>query len=163
VNILKPGDIVFYPDTGKFKHKIFTWLQKLGNEMGDMEELSFTHVGMISTEPDLMIEMKWPRPSFSFFGDDMRPKVIMRPKCGDEYKIRAIYWCYFNINERYSFLNMLFGKFGLTKAHKVCSAWVDMAYKMAGYPLTCESDSLVSPNELASSGSLEIIQGGCHG
>jgi hypothetical protein len=159
---VQPGDLIFYVDTGdSWKHSIFSWLQKIGGEMGGLREgpMSFTHVAMISTEPDLIVELKWPRPKFRLFADDMRKKVIMRPKCPNDVKIRAIYWCYFNIDTKYSFLSMLLGKFGLQKAYKVCSGWLDMAYKEAGYSLSKDGDKLVSPNELYSSDKLIKVEG----
>lgn len=156
--MLKPGDLIFYPDDGYWKHSIFTWFQKIGGEMGGCKDTSYTHVAMISTEPDLVVEMKWPRPKFRLFVDDMREKIIMRPKCSDEFKLRALYWCYFNIDSNYSFLNMILGKLGLTKAYKVCSAWIDESYKEGGFPLTSMSDKLVSPNELFSSDKMERIE-----
>lgn len=154
---LKPGDLIFYPDDGAWKHRFFSWLQRLGGEMGKVQYPGYTHVAMISTEPDLIVQMHWPRPGFEFVADDMRPKVIYRPMCSDAVKMRAIYWCYMNIGDHYSFFNMLMGKLGLAKCYKVCSGWVDTAYKEAGFPLTPESDKLVSPNELASSGVIDYV------
>lgn len=156
---LKPGDIVFFPDDGSLKRTIFTKFQVWANEMGKMsKETSMTHVGLISTEPDLMIDMRWPSPKFSFFADDQRKKVVMRPKCSDDVKTRAIYWFYFNIDTHYSFWDMALGNFGITKAYKFCSGMVDKAYKEAGFPLTGTSDWIVSPNELVSSDKLEFIE-----
>ena len=157
MTVLKPGDLIFYPDDGAWRHNFFAWLQKIGGEMGKIEPPGYTHVAMVSSEPDLIVQMKWPRPSFEFFADDMRPKVIYRPMCTDEVKMRAIYWCYMNINDHYSFLNMILGKFGVMQCHKVCSGWIDTAYKMAGFPLTPETDKMTSPNELASSGVIDYV------
>lgn len=147
----QPGDIIFYPTTGEFKHDVFAKLQRWAGEMGDVKGPGFTHVGMISTEPDLIIDMKWPRPSFRFVVDDMRPKLVMRATCPHDFKLRAIYWAYFHINDHYSFWEMLWGNVGAMKAYKFCSGWVDRAYKEAGFPLTKMTDWIVSPNELASS------------
>jgi uncharacterized protein YycO len=151
---LQPGDLIFYPDDGYWRHSIFAWLQKKTGELGTIKDPVYTHVAMISSEPDLIVEMKWPRPAFRFFADDTREKIILRPKCDDKIKLRAIYWCYFNIDAHYSFWNMLFGKMNLTTAYKVCSGFVDTAYKEAGFSLTPMSDKCVSPNELASSDKL---------
>lgn len=156
---LKPGDIIFYPDSGHWQNRIFTLLQEWGGQMGKMSrETSMTHVGMISTEPDLIIDMKWPRPTFRFIADDMRTKIVMRPKCDETTKIRAIYWAYFHINDRYSFWKMLLGQFGVAHVHQVCSAWVASAYKEAGFALVDVGDKLVSPNELVSSDKMDFIE-----
>lgn len=155
----KPGDIIFFPDDGTWKRHLFTLMQKWGKQMGKMDmETSMTHVGMISTEPDLMIDMTWPRPRFSFFADDTRKKIVMRPKCDDAIKLRAIYWFYFNIGNHYSFWDMLVGISGITKSFKFCSGMVDRAYKEAGFPLTPMCEWVVSPNELVSSDKLEFIE-----
>lgn len=146
----QPGDIIFYPNTGQLKYAVFAKLQEWANEMGSAPAPGFTHVGMISTEPDLMIDMRWPRPKFSFIADDMRPKVVMRPLCERDTKLRAVYWFYFNIGEHYSFWDMFLGNFGATRSYKFCSGMVDRAYREAGYPLT-KKDWIVSPNELYSS------------
>ena len=152
---LMPGDIVFYPDSGKWRNRIFTLLQDWGGQMGKMSRKnSITHVGIVSTETDLMMDMRWPRPNFRFIADDMRPKIVMRPGCDDVTKTRAIYWCYLHINDRYSFWDMLLGAFGLIHVHTVCSAWVATAYKEAGFALVEMGDKLVSPNELVSSDKL---------
>lgn len=127
------------------------------------EGLSFTHVAMISTEPDLVVEMRWPSPKFRLFADDLRKKVIMRPKCPNDVKIKAIYWCYFNIDAEYSFWNMLLGRFGWAQGYKVCSGWIDMAFKEAGFLLSSESDKLVSPNELYSSDKLIKVEDKIYG
>lgn len=148
---VKPGDIVFYPDDGNWKHSIFAKLQEWGGELGSWAGKPITHVGMISTEPDLMIDMKWPRPRFSFFADDVREKIVMRPACDEAIRLRAIYWCYFHINEHYSFADMVLGKFGAVHSYKICSGWVSAAYKEAGFPLVRFDDKLVSPHELISS------------
>lgn len=162
--ILKPGDIIFYPNDGIWKHNIFAKLQEWANEMGKMsKETSMTHVGMVSTESDLMIDMKWPRPRFSFIAADQRKRIVMRPRCGDDIKLRAIYWFYFNIDTRYSFLDMFLGNFGITKAYKFCSGMVDKAYKEAGFPLTKTEDWIISPNELISSDKLDFIEEVSHG
>jgi uncharacterized protein YycO len=157
VSILKPGDLIFYPDDGNWKHRIFSWLQKIGGEMGKMTYPGYTHVAMVSTEPDLAVEMVWPRPRFRFIADDIRAKVIYRPMCGDIIKTRAISWCYLNIGEHYSFIDMVLGRMGLLHCHQVCSGWVDEAYKKAGFPLTSVKETLVSPNELASSGVIDYV------
>lgn len=160
---LKPGDIIFYPDDGSLRRTMFTKLQMMAGEMGKMsKETSMTHVGMVSTEPDLMIDMKWPRPHFSFIADDQRKRIVMRPRCGDEFKMRAIYWFYFNIGTHYSFLDMLLGNFGIVKSYKFCSGMVDRAYREAGFPLTA-NDWVVSPNELISSDKLDFIEEVSHG
>jgi hypothetical protein len=151
---IAPGDLIFYPDDGNWRHHFFAWIQKIGGELGTYTGTPITHVAMISTEPDLIIEMAWPRPRFRFFADDTRAKIIMRPDCDEIYKMRAIYNCYLDIAESYSFFDMVLGKFGFTKAHKVCSAWIDAAYKEAGFNLTPVSDNLVSPNEMISSSNL---------
>lgn len=156
---LKPGDIIFYPNDGAWKHNIFAKIQSWAKEMGKMSpDTSMTHVGMVSTEPDLMIDMRWPRPTFRFIADDMRKKIVMRAKCDDIIKIRAIYWFYFHIGEHYSFIDMFLGNFGITKAYKFCSGMVDRAYKEAGFPLTPSCDWIVSPNELISSDKLDFIE-----
>lgn len=156
---LKAGDIVFYPDTGKWQNRIFTLMQEWGDQMGKMSrETSMTHVGMISTEPDLIIDMKWPRPTFRFIADDTRKKIVMRPKCDDTLKLRAIYWFYFNIGHHYSFWDMLTGVTGINRSFKFCSGMVDRAYKEAGFPLTPTCEWVVSPNELVSSDKLEFIE-----
>jgi len=154
---VKPGDLIFYPDDGNWKHAVFGWLQKIGGEIGSWSGKPITHVAMISTEPDLIVEMKWPRPKFRLYADDLREKIVMRPKCDNVTKMRAIYWCYFNIEAHYSFLEMLLGKFGFTSAYKVCSGWVDRAYDEAGYPLVNVKDKLVSPCELIGSEFLEKV------
>lgn len=156
--IYQPGDIIFYPTDGSWKRNIFAKLQQWGNEMGDVKGPGFTHVGMVASDPDLMIDMKWPRPRFSFLVDDQRPKIVMRPSCEREFKLRAIYWCYFHINDHYSFWEMLWGNFGAVKSYKFCSGWVDRAYKEAGFALTPTCDWVVSPNELASSEKLVIVK-----
>jgi len=159
MNELKAGDIIFYPNDGSWQRTIFAKMQEWANEMGSLsKDVSFTHVGMVSTEPDLMIDMKWPRPRFSFIADDQRRRIVMRPKCDEMYKLRAIYWFYFNMDKHYSFWDMILGNFGITKAYKFCSGMVDRAYKEAGFPLTGMMDWLVSPNELASSDKIEFIE-----
>lgn len=155
---LRPGDIIFYPNDGSWRRNIFALMQEWAGEMGKMtKETSFTHVGMVSTEPDLMIDMKWPRPRFSFIADDQRKRIVMRPRCDDKFKLRAIYWFYFNMDTHYSFLDMLLGNFGITRSYKFCSGMVDRAYKEAGFDLT-RKDWIVSPNELASSDKLDFIE-----
>ena len=149
-----PGDLIFYPDDGYWKHTIFAWLQKKTGELGKITGTPYTHVAMIANDPDLVVEMKWPRPAFRFFADDTREKIILRPKCDDKIKLRAIYWCYFNVDTSYSPLNMALGFFKLAQAYKMCSGFVDRAYREAGFSLTPESDKCVSPNELASSDKL---------
>jgi hypothetical protein len=148
---LEPGDLLFYPDDGKWKHAIFAKAQEWAGEMGEVKSPGMTHVALVAFPSDLGVDMKWPKPAFRFMADDSRPKRIMRPGCDERTKLRAIYWCYMNIGEHYSFVDMLLGKMGLVRCYKVCSAWVDRAYKEAGFPLTSESDKLVSPNELFSS------------
>jgi len=154
---VKPGDIILYPDSGAWKHHIFALLQEKFGELGNIKEPIYTHVAMIANDPDLVVEMKWPRPRFRFFADDVREKVIMRPKVDQKVITRAIYWCYMNIDTNYSFLNMILGKMGVTKSYKVCSGWIDTAFKEAGSPLTSTDDVLISPNELASSHLLERV------
>ena len=161
---LKPGDIIFYPDDGEWKHHIFALMQKWAGEMGKLDgTVTFTHVGMVSTEPDLMIDMKWPRPRFSFIADDQRKRIVMRPRCGEDIKTRAIYWFYFNIDTRYSFLDMVLGNLGLLRSYKFCSGMVDRAFKEAGFAITPMDDRIVSPNELASSDKLDFIEEVSHG
>ena len=154
---LKPGDILLYPDDGVWKHHIFAVLQEKFGELGNVKSPIYTHAAMVATETDLVVEMKWPRPKFRFFADDTRERHIFRPKCDDKFKIRALYWCYLNINDHYSFVNMVLGYMKLAQAHKVCSGWVDTSFKEAGYPLFSVDEKLVSPNELASSDKLERI------
>lgn len=156
---LRPGDIVFYPDSGHWRNRLFTLLQLWGGQMGKMTlETSMTHVGMIASEPDLIIDMKWPRPTFRFVADDMRTKIVMRPRCDEITKMRAIYWAYFHINDHYSFWQMLLGQFGFVHVHKVCSAWVATAFAEAGFSLVPDGDRLVSPNELVSSDKMDFIE-----
>lgn len=156
---LKPGDLIFYPNDGNWKHEIFVWLQKLGGQMGSYRGKPITHVGMISTEPDLIIEMKWPRPKFRLFADDMREKIILRPRCDEVFTMRAIYWCYFNMEEHYSFFEMVLGRMGITNCQRVCSAWIAKAFQSSGFPLKSDSDHLISPNELITSDKLELVGG----
>lgn len=156
---VKPGDLIFYPVDENWKHKVFAWLQKVGGQLGSYKGPTITHVAMVASEPDLVIEMKWPRPKFRLFVDDIRDKIISRPKCDDVFKTRSIYWCYFNIEEHYSFLEMALGQFGLINCNRVCSAWVAKAYKEAGFPLLSGNDHLISPNELIMSDKLEIVGG----
>jgi len=161
---LKAGDIIFYPDDGTWKRTIFTRLQEWFGQMGKMSRAtSMTHVGMVSTEPDLMIDMKWPRPHFSFIAGDQRKRIVMRPRCDDVFKTRAIYWFYFNIGERYSFWDMALGNLGVTMSYKFCSGMVDRAFKEAGFPLTPVDDHIVSPNELVSSDKMDFIEEVSHG
>jgi len=142
------------------KHRIFALLQRWFGEMGSIKpgDREMTHVAMISTEPDLIVEMRWPRPRFRLFVDDTREKIIMRPKADVATITRAVYWCYFNIDTHYSFWQMLLGRFGLCRTYKVCSGWVDEAYRQAGFGLSSPTDTLVSPNELFSSELLEPIR-----
>jgi len=157
VTELRPGDLIFYPDMNdNWRRHIFALLQEKFGELGDWKGAIFTHVAMISTEPDLIVEMVWPRPRFRLFVDDQRPKFIMRPKVDQKQIMRAIYWCYMNINDHYDFVNMLFGYLKIVQSYKVCSTWVDNAFKEAGVPLT-RSDKLISPCELASSNLLELV------
>lgn len=156
---VKPGDLIFYPVDGDWKHKIFAWLQKAGGQLGSYHGKPITHVAMIATEPDLVIEMKWPRPKLRLFADDMRDKIIMRPKCDEILKTRSVYWCYLNMEQHYSFIEMILGRFGILNCHRVCSAWVANAYKEAGYPLRSDDDHLISPNELIMSDKLELVGG----
>jgi len=148
---LKPGDILLYPDDGLWKHHFFAVLQKLFGELGSVKSPIYTHAAMISTEPDLVVEMVWPRPRFRMLVDDTRAYQVFRPACDDKFKIRALYWCYMNINDHYSFLNMLLGYLKIAQSYKVCSTWVDAAFKEAGFPLSPSTETLASPNELASS------------
>lgn len=154
---LRPGDILLYPDDGQWRHHFFALIQKWFKELGGVEQPIYTHAAMISTEPDLVVEMVWPRPRFRLIADDTRPYHVFRPQTEDKFKTRALYWCYMNINDHYSFWNMLLGYLKLTTAYKVCSAWVDSGYKEAGFPLTDAADLCVSPNELASSKLLQRI------
>lgn len=164
MNELKPGDIIFYPNDGTWKRNIFAKLQEWAGEMGEMSrDTSMTHVGMVSTEPDLMIDMKWPRPHFSFIADDQRKRIVMRPRCGEDIKTRAIYWFYFNIDKHYSFLDMALGNLGYAKSYKFCSGMVDRAFKEAGFPLTAVDDHIVSPNELVSSDKMDFVEEVSHG
>jgi uncharacterized protein YycO len=154
---LRPGDLIFYPDMNdNWKHHIFAVLQEKFKEVGDWKGPILTHAAMISTEPDLIVEMVWPRPRFRFFADDQRPKIIMRPKVDQKAIMRAIYWCYMNINDHYDMVNMLFGYLKVAQAYKVCSGWIDTAFKEAGSPLT-DPEKLISPCELASSKFLEVV------
>jgi hypothetical protein len=155
----KPGDLIFYPDDGALGHHLFALLQRWFGEMGSVKvgDREMTHVAMISTEPDLIVEMRWPQPRFRFFADDTREKIIMRPKLDEKTKMRAVYWCYLNVDTHYSFWQMLLGRFGICQTWKVCSGWVDTAYRESGVCLTDENDKLVSPNELYSSDKLERV------
>lgn len=156
--ILKPGDLIFYPDDGKWNHRFFSLIQKWGKEMGSLTDKSFTHVAMIASEPDLVVEMSWPHPRFRLFADDTREKIVMRPKCDDVTKLRALYWCYLNTDDNYSFLNMALGEFGIKEGYKVCSGWLNKAFRVAGYPLWNVKDKMVSPNELFCSDKLEFVE-----
>ena len=155
--MIKPGDLIFYPDDGVWKHRIFSWMQKVGKEMGDVTDISLTHVAMVSSESDLIIEMKWPRPRFRFFASDTREKIVMRPRCEDAIKLRAIYWCYFHIDLHYSFLSMVKGEFGIKDCYKVCSGWINKGYKDSGFSFIDGEHKLVSPNELFSSKKLDRV------
>lgn len=148
---------MFYPDSGKWRNSIFAKIQEWAGEMGQVTGKGYTHVAIVATPQDLAVDMKWPRPAFRFFADDLREKVIRRPNCDEATKMRAIYWCYMHIDKRYSFIDMILGKFGIVRSYKVCSAWVDRAFKEAGFPLTDVNDRLVSPNELFSSDKLSTV------
>jgi hypothetical protein len=155
---IQPGDLIFYPVDGDWKHKIFAWMQKVGGQLGGYNGPTITHVAMVASEPDLVIEMKWPRPKLRLFADDMRDKIILRPKCDEVVIVRSIYWCYLNMDEHYSFFEMVLGRFGIANCHRVCSAWIAKSYQEAGFPLRTD-DHLISPNELIMSDKLELVGG----
>jgi hypothetical protein len=152
---LKPGDLIFYPDDGTWKHHIFALLQDWTNQRGCItgNTIDFTHVAMISNDPTLIVQMVWPKPDFLLFADDQRQKVIMRPQCDDIIKQRAISWCYLNIDVGYSMLNMAAGEFGIQRAYKCCSGWLTKAYFEAGFKFleNQKEDDIVSPDELSCS------------
>jgi hypothetical protein len=149
---LQPGDLIFYPDDGTMKHHIFALLQQWTNQRGCItgKMTDFTHVAMISNDTSLLVQMVWPKPDFLLFADDTREKVIMRPQCSDVVKQRAISWCYLNIDVGYSMLNMAAGEFGIHRAFKCCSGWLDKAYHKSGFDFlpNYREDKLVSPDEM---------------
>jgi len=149
---VQPGDLIFYPDDGTFRHHIFAVMQEKLGELGLVKAPPYyTHAAMIANDPDLVVEMVWPRPQFRLFADDTRTKIVMRPKVDPKLIQRAIFWTYLNIDDHYSFLNMALAQVKFAKAYKCCSGWLDTAFKAVGAPLTSTGDDLISPCELASS------------
>lgn len=142
----QPGDVIFYVADSK---NLIARLQRLTGQAGS-SGLEFSHVAMVSNDPDLIIEMTFPRPRFRYFADDTRNKLILRPSCAPTIKQRAIQWMYLHVDSFYSLPQMVLGSLGLCRATRICSGWVNTAYSEAGYPLA-DLQALVSPDELYAS------------
>ena len=157
---LLPGDILFFKEDQKsIASRLVSWLErKFSESAGLPREQLYTHVGMVSTEPGLLIEMKWPEPKFSKLAELNWPRIdVKRPNCDATTKILAIRWCYLHIGYNYRWSDYLLGKLGLTYAKRVCSGWLNSAFMSAGYPIVDPKDHLPSPCDMAVSDKLTPV------
>ncbi len=150
-----PGDLILYPVTPRsaFASKLVVIGEILFGSGRSLEE--YSHVA-IATGHGGTVEAMWPRICYHWIETE-RPYEVWRLKgIRDFERKRILEWAGRHVGEWYDLPSLL--TFGLVDSRyaEVCSTFAGHAYEYAGYQFH-KSRRILSPNDIASSGRMEMI------
>ena len=158
----KAGDLSFIPCDGSAVSRLISRMEQEFNETGGAQGLQMVHVGIIGRNADTIIQMTHPRCEEIPLAQETRTKVIMRPKCSDDVKEKAVSIALAKLGMDYNVGEYLMSHLGLIQnPERFCSAFAFDCYKQSGFtfslPKNGKGDTMVSPDELFMSPDLEKV------
>ena len=147
---LKPGDILLFEvvPNSPWHDKLIAFGEKmLGKQF---TKSAYCHAALIDTDTDLMLEAVWPQTHVLKIKSRNNKIQVFRMKNATKAQcLRAVKEAHKNLGLWYNVGKLCFGLFP-RKHEVICSTYVAISWKPAGFRLAKKGDKVFSPDEIAS-------------